>query len=330
MNSAAPPTMRAAYITALGPAENIRTGQLAVPVPGEGEVLVRVKATAVNHVDTLVRSGAYRTNMELPFVVGRDLVGTVVRDSAGFAAGQAVWCNSLGFDGRQGACADFVAISAARVYPLPADVDPLNALAVFHPAATAWLGLRRDTPTAHGDTVVVHGSGGAVGSAVVQMATALGANVIAVDRVMHAKWALECGASAVIDRDACDVVEQIAALACNGVDLLWDNTGRLDMTSLLPLMALGGQIVVIAGLTATAALPLGAMYTRDVSVRGFAISNATESDLSAAAKDINDLLSTGRLHARSVIPFEFGDIAASHRAQEDRSFPCARLIVRLQ
>lgn len=330
MIGAVPATMRAAYLTALGPAENIRVGEVAVPVPDEGEVLVRVKAVAINHVDTLVRSGAYRTKMALPFVVGRDLVGTVVRDSAGFVAGQAVWCNSLGFDGRQGACADFVAIPAARVYHLPADVDPLNALAVFHPAATAWLGLRRDTRTAHGDTVVVHGSGGAVGSAVVQMATAWGANVIAVDRVVNAGWALECGASAVVDRDACDVVDQVAALACRGVNLLWDNTGRLDMRSFLPLMALGGQIVVIAGLTATAALPLGAMYTRDVSVRGFAISNATEADLRSAAHDINDLLSAGRLHARSVIPFEFGDVAVSHRAQEDRSFPCARLIVRLQ
>jgi NADPH:quinone reductase-like Zn-dependent oxidoreductase len=322
--------MRAAYLTELGPAENIRVGEVAAPVPREGEVLVRVDAAAVNHVDTFVRSGAYPTKMTLPFVVGRDLVGTVVQSEPGFIAGQSVWCNSLGYDGRQGACAEFATVPAGRLYPLPAGVDPFTALAAFHPAATAWLGLRRDARIAEGDTVVVYGSGGAVGSAVVQLAVAWGAHVIAVDRAVNAEWALECGASAVVDRDACDAIDQVSALAYRAVDLLWDTTGLLDMRRLLPLMGLGGQVVVVAGLTATAMLPIGAMYTRDISVRGFAISNATEADLRAAARDINVLLSEGRLRARSVVQFELGDIAAAHRAQEARLFPCSRLVVRLQ
>ena len=95
--------MRAAYITELGPAEAIRVGDLPVPVPGPTDVLVRVEVVVVNPVDILVRSGGYSTPTPFPFVVGRDLVGTAAEVGAGtvgFAAGDRVWCNSLGHGGR--------------------------------------------------------------------------------------------------------------------------------------------------------------------------------------------------------------------------------------
>lgn len=92
-------TMAAAYITELGPVGAIEVGRLPVPSPGPGEVLVRTEALAVNHVDTFVRSGAYRTTVRFPFIIGRDLVGTVVgpvAPGAGFSVADRVWCNSLG------------------------------------------------------------------------------------------------------------------------------------------------------------------------------------------------------------------------------------------
>jgi NADPH:quinone reductase-like Zn-dependent oxidoreductase len=89
--------MTAAYITAPGPAEAIRVGELPVPKPGPTDVLVRTQALAANHVDTFVRSGAYATPLPMPFVIGRDLVGVVAAAGArvaGFGGGDAVWCNS--------------------------------------------------------------------------------------------------------------------------------------------------------------------------------------------------------------------------------------------
>ncbi len=77
-------------------------------------------------------------------MIGRDLVGTVAEGgpgAVGFAVGERVWCNSLGHAGRQGAAAEFAVVAADRLYHLPADVDPVVAVAVAHPAATAYLAL---------------------------------------------------------------------------------------------------------------------------------------------------------------------------------------------
>lgn len=70
-------TMRAAYVTGLGAASEIRVGPLPVPTPGPDEVLVEVEAVAVNPVDAYIRSGSYPTRVPMPFIIGRDLVGTV-------------------------------------------------------------------------------------------------------------------------------------------------------------------------------------------------------------------------------------------------------------
>ncbi|MEU4676149.1 alcohol dehydrogenase catalytic domain-containing protein [Micromonospora sp. NPDC023737] len=119
--------MRAAYIERPGPAADIRFGDLPAPHPGPTDVLVDVIATTVNPVDTFVRSGAYRTPLPLPLVVGRDLVGRVAEvgpGAAGFHAGDLVWCNSLGYDGRQGSAAEQAVVP---VVPLP-----LSAVADAH------------------------------------------------------------------------------------------------------------------------------------------------------------------------------------------------------
>jgi NADPH:quinone reductase-like Zn-dependent oxidoreductase len=130
---------RAAYITRLGPPSQIRWGELPDAPAGPADVIVRTEAVAVDPVDTLVRSGRYSTPTPSPFVIGRDLVGEVVRMGPGFTAGQRVWCNSMGHGGRQGAFAERVVVPADRLYPLPAGVGAVEAVAVLHPAATAYL-----------------------------------------------------------------------------------------------------------------------------------------------------------------------------------------------
>ncbi|MBO0687799.1 MAG: alcohol dehydrogenase catalytic domain-containing protein, partial [Candidatus Dormibacteraeota bacterium] len=115
--------MRAAYVTELGPPENIQLGELAEPKLGALDVLVRTQALAVNFVDTLIRSGRYPTPKTFPFVIGRDLVGVVAATGDavdGFRAGDGVWCNSLGHGGRQGSFAGYAAVPSERLYPLPA------------------------------------------------------------------------------------------------------------------------------------------------------------------------------------------------------------------
>lgn len=313
-----PAMMRAAFIRATGGVEQIEVGDLPVPRPGPTDVLVRMEASAVNHVDLFVRSGAYRTQLPFPFVIGRDLVGTVVETGSGvasFRAGERVWCNSLGHHGRQGAFAEYAVVAEDRLYPLPDGVDVKEAVSVLHTAATAHIGLVREARLQAGATLFVEGAGGGVGSAVVQMATAMGAHVIATAAPGDEAWVKGLGAPTVFDFHSKDVYARVGEAAPDGVDVWWDTSGHNNFTQCLPLLAIGGRAVVMSGLRGKEpTFPVGEMYTRDVTLHGFAISNASVKDLALAAAGINRLLASGKLKARVGAAFRLADAAKAHAA----------------
>lgn len=308
--------MRAAYIEELGPPEVIRWGELPPPVPEAGEVLVDVLATAVDPVDTFVRSGVFRTPLPFPFVVGRDLVGTVASPGSGFAAGETVWCNSLGHDGRQGAAAERAAVPADRLYRLPAGVRPQEAVAVFHPAATAYLALFTHGGLRDGQTVLVGGAGGNVGSALVELAACAGARVLATAAPRDHDHVRSLGAAEVVDYRAGDLVERLAALAPDGVDVHVDTSGRNDLRAAVALLARRGRVVLLAGARDEAALPVGPLYMKNGSLRGFAISHATVGELAAAAEAVNERLARGGLRPRAVEYAPLSETAHAHRRVE--------------
>jgi NADPH:quinone reductase-like Zn-dependent oxidoreductase len=311
--------MKAAYIEATGGAGNIRVGELPMPRPQATEVLVRLEASEVNHVDLFVRSGAFPTALTFPFVIGRDLVGTVV--SVGdaveeFSVGDRVWSNSLGHDGRQGSFSEYVAAPADRVYPLPDGVDPAEAAPVLHAAGTAHIGLVREARLWPGETIVVGSASGAVGTAIVELAATMGARVIAGASTGDEQWVAERGADIVIDKHAEDFFDQVSRAAPSGVDVWWDPNGGDDFDETIPILAQGARVIVMAGMQSAPRVPIGKLYTRDASVLGFAISNASAADLAEAAKSINHMLSTGRLKARVGQTFHLAEAAEAHRALE--------------
>jgi NADPH:quinone reductase-like Zn-dependent oxidoreductase len=326
-----PDVMYAAYINERGPAKNIIYGTLPVPSPLPSEVLIKSAALGVNHVDTFIRSGAVMVGMTFPFIIGRDVVGTVVKvgsDVQGFREGQWVWCNSLGFDGRPGAFAEYCAVAAERLYHLPSEADPAEAAAVVHAAATACVGLFRDAKIGRGETVVVHGAGGAVGSAVVQLASAAGAKVIATTRAGNLSWSRECGAEEALDYTEPELHKRIRKLAPDGVDVYWDNSGRPEFENNVRLLGRGGRIVVLAGLNARPSLPVGELYTRDGKILGFAITNASVPDLAAAATQINKRLADGSLRARIGARYDLADARAVHeRLEQDSRGLKGRIVV---
>lgn len=313
-----PATMRAAHLLRLGGPEEIRVGQLPVPHPGPTDVLVQVRASAVDHVDALIRSGAYPTPTPSPFVIGRDLVGTVVAAGAGAEdrIGQQVWSASLGHHGRQGAAAEYAVVPVDRLYSLPAGVDPLQTVALAHGATTAHLGLSREAELQAGETVLIGGAAGAVGSAAVQLAHAAGARVIATAAPADHDWIRSHGAEAVLDYHADDLATDLQRVAGDGVDIWWETSGHHDLDLATSLLRPGGRILLMAGIAATTPLPVGALYTRDARVLGFAHSNASAADLSAAAERINALLAAGTLRGRidRVLPLE--QAADAHRLLE--------------
>ena len=322
--------MRAAYIERLGPPEEIRFGELPDPVPGPTDVLVDVTATTVNPVDTFVRSGAFATPAAFPLVIGRDLVGTVAATgpgAAGFRIGDAVWCNSLGHGGRQGATAERAVVPVDRLYHLPAGVSPVRAVTTVHPAATAYLALFTHGRVRAGETVVVAGAAGNVGNAVVTLAVDAGARVIATAAAADATYCRQLGATAVFDYRDPAVADRIRAACPDGIDAYLDTSGVNDLATAVGLLARRGRIVLLAGAATRPVLPAGPLYTKDCSIVGFVISHATATELAEAAHTINRLLAAGRLQPRAVQSMPMSAAAEAHRLMEKGALHGRRVIL---
>jgi NADPH:quinone reductase-like Zn-dependent oxidoreductase len=322
--------MRAAWIDALGPADSIRYGELPVPDPGPTDVLVRVEAVAVDPVDTFVRSGAYRTPLPFPFVIGRDLVGTVSDVGAGavgFAVGERVWCNSLGHAGRQGAAAEFAVVAADRLYHLPAGVDPVVAAAIAHPGATAYLALILHGRLAVGETLFVGGGAGHVGSAAIVLGSRAGARVIASARAEDLDHCRGSGAAVALDYRAAGFADALRGAAPDGVDVHLETSGHHDLGLAVDVLADRGRIVVMAGMGARPVFPAGPFYLRDGRIVGFVISNARTSELAAAATCVNDLL-VGGLRPRRIEELPLSAAAEAHRRLETGRARGVRLVLR--
>ncbi|MFD1507376.1 NADPH:quinone reductase [Georgenia yuyongxinii] len=311
-------TMLAAYVPVPGPVETIRVGELPVPPLGADEVLVTVETVAADPVDTLVRSGAYPTRVPRPLVLGRDLVGTVLEAGSAvtdFKPGDRVWSNSMGHDGRQGSFAQYASVPAPRLYHLPAHVDPRVAVAIAHPAATAYLAWFVRARLRPGETVLVGGGVGNVGTAATQLAVRAGVRVLATARPEDHDRCRAAGADVVLDyRDPC-LATAVLDHAPDGVDVVWDTSGRQDIEVSATVVADGGRIVVTAA-PERATVPLRRLYTRDVAVLGMVISRARSRDLAAAAAVINQMLTENRLTARIVAELPLEAAAYAHRLLE--------------
>ena len=309
----------AAYVEQRGPAESIRIGELPVPELGPDDVLVAVTAVSVNPVDTYVRSGRYDTPIPLPFIVGRDLVGTVaavgsaVRD---LTEGDAVWANSLGHAGRQGVATDLAVVARERLYRLPDGVDPELAVAVAHPAVTAYLGWFGRAAIRPGRTVFVGGGAGNVGICAIEMARFAGAHVVASAREAHRDRCLAAGADAVVDYRAADLAGLIRAQAPDGVDVYWDTSGTNDTDVAAAVLKPGGRMLVTAA-RRPVTVALAPLYTHDVTIDGFVISRASAAEFAQAAELINAMLGAGALSTRITRRLPLAQAAQAHRLMED-------------
>jgi len=313
--------MKAAFIETPGPPESISYGDVEVPIPGNDQVLVKVVAVTVNPIDTYIRSGAYPIPLPRPFIIGRDLVGIVEAVGRGitrFAPGQRVWCNNQGYGGRQGTFAEFVAVDEGLLYPLPDGVNEHDAVAVVHSALTACIGLVREAAIQAGQTLLINGGSGNVGSAALQVAHHFGARVIVTaGSTEKTRRCLELGADRAVNYKTEDVAAAIRDFAPKGVDVYWDTAREPDFERSVPLLKHRGRIILMAGLNAHPPFPVGAFYTKDCSMHGFAITNATSEELRDVADQINRLLAVGALKAKVGRVMPLAESAMAHRLFEE-------------
>lgn len=315
--------MKAAYIEETGPPENIHFGDLPKPQLTGSQVLVRVLASSVNPIDTYIRAGLVAMPIPKPYIVGCDLAGVVEEVGPGakrYAPGDRVWGSNQGLFGRQGTSAEYAAVDECWLYPTPANVDDESAAALALVGITAHLGLVRDAQVKSGERVYVSGGSGGVGSAVVQIARAVGAKVITTAGCpLREQKAREFGADVVVNYKTGNLDQAIAEFAPQGVDIWWETVREPDLERAVPKMAKRGRIIVMAGRDAKPVLPLGPFYTRDCKLIGFAMFNATAEEQQESAIDLNRWLATGQLRANIDRVLPLSETAAAHRLQEENT-----------
>lgn len=219
------------------PSEVMRLDEVEPPVPGEGQVLLRVLAANVNFPDALLCRGQYQVRPPLPFTPG-------VEVCAEAADGRRVIATpSL----PAGGYAEYVLADADAVLPAPEALDDAAAAALHIGYQTGWFALHRRARLQAGETLLVHAAAGGVGSAVVQLGKAAGARVIGVvGGADKARTARELGCDTVVDRRADDVVAAVKdATGGRGADVVYDPVGGAAYTQSTKVIAFEGRIVVV-------------------------------------------------------------------------------------
>jgi NADPH2:quinone reductase len=282
--------MRAAFIEQTGPPDVITVGELPRPVPGPGQVLLRVHAVALNPIDLYIRSGLVPMPLSFPYIIGCDVAGSVEETGAGctrFQKGDRVWGSNQGLLGRQGVAAEYAVVDESWLYPTPALLPDTDAAAMALVGITAHLGLFQFGQLKAGEVVYVPGGTGGVGSMVVQMAKAAGARVAtAAGSPERLDLCRRLGADLAINYDSDDIPARLREFSPEGVDVWFETQREPNLEVSIPLLRKNGRMILIAGRAAKPALPLGAFYPRNCAIFGFAMFNASADQQRRCAADI--------------------------------------------
>jgi NADPH:quinone reductase-like Zn-dependent oxidoreductase len=225
-------------------AAGLRLQDIPHPHMAENDVIVRVHAAAFIRTELAWpgtwtdRAGHDRT----PSVPGHELSGVITElgyGTTGLTVGQRVF--GLADWARDGSLAEYTAVEARNLAPLPADIDHTVAAALPISGLTAWQGLFDHAELKTGQTILIHGAAGGVGSIAVQLAHELGARVIGTGRASDREVALALGADAFVDLQA-DRIEEVGE-----VDAVFDTIGREVLERSAPLIRAGGTLVTIVG-----------------------------------------------------------------------------------
>ena len=296
--------MKAAVFYEPGGPEKIQVGEVPNPQIELNQVLIQVKACALNHFDLLVLREADPNNFTFPFWGGADIAGVVAKVGQSVykfklgdrvivnpslycgqcehcIAGEESQCNSYGIIGHTipGGFAEYIAVDSKNLMKLPEQISFEEAAAIPLVYQTAWRALISQARVHPGDDVLILGASGGVGSASIQIAKLAGANVIAVtsnaDKIAYAK---QMGADFVLNRESGDYWAELATLTNNrGVDVVVENVGAATWAHSLRSLAKGGKLVTYGRTTGSLAeTDIRLVFWNQLRIIGSTMSNRKE------------------------------------------------------
>lgn len=330
--------MRAAFFEEHGGPEVMKVGDRPDPRAGPGEVVVRVEAVALNHLDLWVRRGLPGLDVDLPFIGGSDVAGFVeevgegvegretgdrVVVNPGLWCGECEWCargehslcDHYGILGEHvdGGAAEKVAVPARNLFGIPEEVPYEEAAAVPLVFQTAWRALKTRAGLRAGESVLVTGASGGVSTAAVQIARLSGARVFAVtsgpEKVRRVR---ELGADVVIDRLEEDFAEVVwEETGRRGVDVVLDSVGEAIWEDCVRSLAKRGRLVTYGATTGPdGGLDIRRMFWKQIQVMGSTMAGRAEFE------EVMGLVFSGRLEPVIDVAWPLERIRDAHERLE--------------
>ncbi len=313
-----PTTMTAIDPAAPGGPEVLMPAVRPVPVPGPGEVLIRVHAAGVNRPDVLQRLGRYPMPPGAPTIMGLEVAGEVVTGSGRWQAGDRVCALVAG-----GGYAEYCLAPAGQCLPVPEGLDFVAAAGLPETYFTVWSNLFQRAHLADGETVLVHGGTSGIGTTAILLAKAFGATVfVTAGSAAKCAAARGLGADHAIDYKTSDFVDKVAGFTGGrGVDVVLDMVGGDYLPRNLMCLADEGRHVSIALQRGPVAeINFGLVMARRLTLTGSMLRPRSVAFKTAVAADLEakvwPLFASGKLRAVSDMTFPLADAADAHRRME--------------
>jgi NADPH2:quinone reductase len=279
--------MKAIRAHEFGPPQVMKLEDIDTPRPDSGQVLIAVKAAGINPVDTYIRAGTYaRKKPSLPYTPGFDTAGVVESVGPGvpqFKPGDRVFTNAT----VTGGYAEKAVCAADTVFRLPDNISFEQGAGVWVPYATAYYALHEVAHARAGQTLLVHGASGGVGTAAVQMASAMGLTVIGSAGTEKGMELVRNQGATALNHHAPDFADQVLAQTSGkGPDIILEMLANVNLSRDLAMIAPRGRIVIIGNRGTIEINPRDAML-KNASILGMLLMNITAEETARIAAGVS-------------------------------------------